>query len=110
MEKKRLLMENAYATWALGEDDNSWLVRDKDGTEIARLPSHWDEKMCMTAIRLARMAEKEAYDTGLADGKKVATETLKATLGKTDKHIRFIEEQNERLSEKLEKLIIGQEN
>ena len=110
MSENHLVMQSAYATWVQGEDDNQWIVRNKDGEEIAKLPSSWDEQKCMAAIRLARIAEKSAFEFGVNVGREAEKAKCNNILKQTDKHIRFIEEQNERLSEKLEQLIIGQEN
>lgn len=104
-----LALQNAYATWVRNEEDNQWVVRDKDSEELYKFPAHWKEKDCMIAIKLGRKFETLAFGLGIGQGIKETQTKYKGVLKQTDAHIRFIEEQNERLSEKLEKLIIGEE-
>ena len=110
MNRDSLPMQEAYATWVQGEDENQWVVRNRHGEELHKFPANWDEHKCMGAIRLARSAEKAAFEAGKKEGSKESERLSKGVLRQTDKHIRFIEAQNEKLSNKLEELIIGKEN
>jgi len=98
----------AYATWVRGEDEDQWIVRDSKEKELAKFPRDFDEKKCMVAIRFGREFELNAFNEGVKFGKQ---ETLNAVGPKVDsllEQIQALEQMNIRLSEKLEKFIIGE--
>ncbi len=105
---KPLALSTAYATWVRGENNNNWIVRDQSGEQIGEFPRHWKEKDCMTAIRLGRKFELIAFNLGIAFGKQKREESLLPAMGKMREQIAVLEQMNVRLSEKLEKLIIGE--
>lgn len=104
-----LVLQSAYASWVMAENDGKWVVYDSDGNELGRFPDTWGPKECMIAIRFGREFEKKAFELGKHVGAEERNKHYQGILKQTDSHIRFIEDQNERLSEKLEKMIIGQE-
>lgn len=105
---KPLALSTAYATWVRAENDNQWIVRDQDGTELGRFPAKWKEKDCMIAINLGRKYELEAFNRGIDFGKEKRDQTYKPIMKKLNKDITELGAMNERLSTQLEKHIIGE--
>ena len=102
-----LTLSSAYVTWVLNEDDNKWIVRDQAANKIGEFPSTWKEKDCMIAIRLGRKYELEAFNTGIEFGKETREKSLLPVIEQLTSQVKALEQMNERLSSKLEQLIIG---
>ena len=102
-----MILSTAYATWVLGEYGDQWVVRDQEGNEVGRFPSKWKEKDCMIAIHLGRKYELEAFNTGIAFCKDTREKVLIPIIEQKDMQIQALEQMNIKLSEKLEKFIIG---
>ena len=107
MLKQSLTLSAAYATWVLDEDDDKWIVRDKDANKIGEFPAKWKEKDCMTAIKLGRKYELEAFNIGISFGKEAREKSLLPIIEQLNIQVKVLEQMNERLSSKLEQLIIG---
>ena len=105
-----LKLANAYATWVLDENDNKWLVYSKDKEELGRFPAKWDERDCMTAIHLGRKFELEAFNIGIAFGKDKMTNVMKPQLELLNNQVAFLEEQNLKLSSKIEQFILAEDD
>ena len=105
-----LKLANAYATTVRDQNDNKWLVYSKDGEELGRFPSKWDERDCMTAIRLGREFELEAFNIGIDFGKEKMTKVLLPKLEQLTNQIAFLEEQNLKLSSKIEQFILAEDD
>lgn len=107
MLNKPLALSTAYAAWVFAEHDDQWVVYDEAKNELGKLPKHWNEKDCMIAIRLGRKYELEAFNIGIAFGKSSRDKALIPIIEQKDIQIQTLEQMNIKLSEKLEKFIIG---
>lgn len=101
-------LANAYSTWVRDENENEWVVYDRDNNEVFRFPKHWKDKDCALAMKFARKFSDESFEHGKAIGGAEKEGFYKPVLRQTDSHIRIIEAENEKLSTKLEKLILGE--
>ena len=110
MRDLRSNLLNAYTTWVRDKHDNQWVVYNNKNEEVFRFPHTWKEKDCSVAMKFARKFADESHVHGVEDGLAYLTTKTNSILKQTDAHIRLIEEENGRLSEKLEKLIIGSED
>ena len=104
-----LPLETAYAQWVLDEDENQWVVYDKEGERLGKLPANLDEKQTMSLLRFARKFEKGGFDKGLAMGKDVMLAANSARLRQQAAEIEALKGMNEDLSAKLERFIIGED-
>jgi hypothetical protein len=103
---KQLTLSAAYATWVKDENDNEWIVMDKDGNEIGRFPATWDERGCMRAIRLGREFELKAFNLGIVFGKDTTKKAYDPAVLRLNRRIKELETANLSLSTKLEKFMI----
>ena len=103
-----LNLATATANWNKGEHNNKWTVKDSKGKILWILEGTFDERSAMQAIRLARMAELDAFNIGIVYGKSIQKKTsvtIEEQLTATAKSLAIM---NENLSEQLDRLI-GQE-
>lgn len=105
-----LSLSTAYATWVYNENDNQWMVRDENDEILGSFPQHWKEKDCMIAIRLGRKYELISFNTGIDFGKQTMLNTCGPIIEELKLKNKYLEELNERLSTKLEQLIINGED
>ena len=102
-----LALSQAQGHWVRGEADDCWTVTDKDNNTIWAFPRGMDERKVMSAIRLGRKYELEALNIGIAMGKHIAKEIVNLETARLKNQIVSLEEMNGRLSQQLEKHIIG---
>jgi len=107
---EKLVLQTAYATWVMDENDNNWVIRDKDANIILKLGPNWDERKCMAAIRLGREFEKKAFGLGVDTGMEKTKNTMNTIVQNQLNYIQELEAMNTRLSTQLEKFIIGDDN
>lgn len=105
----KILLELASAQghWARDENDNNWIVQDNNGKKLWEFPPGMDEHKCMSAIRLGRKYELEAFNIGIDFGKKEAARMTNIRIKQLEGDIRSLAIMNETLSEQLDQQITG---
>jgi len=75
-----LPLETAQGQWAKNQNDNEWLIVNKDGVEISRLPACLKDFEAMRVIHFGRQFEKSAYEKGVEDGGRLRNQQLERSL------------------------------
>ena len=109
MLEQPLILAAAYVTWVLGQDEDKWIVRDQKNNKIGEFPRTWTESECMMALRLGRKYELEALNIGIAHGKELREASLLPIIKQLQEQLSILGNMNEKLSNKLEQLIIGED-
>jgi len=106
MKTTNMDLQKAYITQTTTERDgkSEWVVYSGNGDEMHRLPSTLDEKQAMGIIHFGRKFELKALDEGIAHER----ECNKEELEKYRKQIKVLADENIRLSNMLNKLIISE--
>ena len=84
---------------------SDWIVKRKDGEELATLPKDLNEKQVMKAIHFARKFELIAFNKGIQFKKSVKTEMVPDERKKLHAVIAGLEKHNSVLAEKLDNFI-----
>lgn len=102
-----LKLATASANWVQDENENQWTVTGQNEEVLGVLPKSWKAKDCMIAIRLGRKYELEAFNVGITFGKQEAGRVASSVIRKLNNDVAELSAMNERLSQQLEKFIIG---
>ena len=105
-----LALSNATANWVMGENEDQWIITGNDSVELWKFPKKWKVEDCMTAIRMGRKYELEAFNRGIEYGKEEARKQILPHVERRDLEMKALMERNELLSSKLLKLISGDED
>ena len=103
-----LALRTAHVTWVMAEHGDKWIIRNQEAEEIGSFPSKWSTKDCIAALDVGRKYEIVAYQQGLAEGKEINKNIFEPLLLDYYAQVQALKEMNEKLSTKLEQLIIGQ--
>lgn len=101
-----LSLSTAYVTAGTGTE---WLVMSQDNKVLGKLPKDWTVGEAMKAVHLGRKYEVEAFNRGIAFGKETRDRAYKPKMETLNEAVRILSEMNEKLSDKLEKFIIGED-
>lgn len=104
-------LQNAYCTQQQGGEEDRWQIRTGDGdhTLLTWLPVELDAETAMSYLHFARPFELDAYNLGHDAGSK-ETALLAAKDAKVaETKITFLENENIRLANTLDRLITDQE-
>ena len=103
-----LTLKTSHVTWALAEDDNKWIIRDAERNKLGSFPNTWKERDCAAALDVGIKFEKIAYEQGLEEGKEISKKIFEPLLLDYYEQVQALKAMNEKLSVKLEQLIIGE--
>jgi hypothetical protein len=95
-------MHAAFAQQVRGE---KWKVYDKENNQIWEFPNPCNEHLAMSAIRMARKMEREAFMAGVSQGHKerqIMISDLQAKLDAVTERNNFLAEQIKRHLDKYE--------
>ncbi len=102
-------LRTAYAQNIKDKDENKgWAVFSAEGERLAVLPIPCNEHTAMAAIHLARDAEKAGYKAGVKDGGDAMLAANRTKMIAMVEQIKWLEEANVRLSDKLMQFIEGE--
>ncbi|MEM7706604.1 MAG: hypothetical protein AAF358_13680 [Pseudomonadota bacterium] len=103
-------LELAYATaqWALGSNDDDWVVVSETGEHLWQLPGKLSDREIMSAVRMGREFELKAFNIGIEFGKKQEKELSERRIAHLEGQIRTLEAMNSELSAHLERHIGGE--
>ena len=105
----KLSLSTAQAQWVADENDNQWKVVDENQNVLGFIPAGNTDRGVMQILNLGREFEDKAYKLGIEDGKQAAMAAGRIALTRQKAQIEQLETMNERLSEQLERHIIGQD-
>ena len=100
--KDTLELSVAQGHWELG---SNWVVQDAQGEVIWEFPAGMDEHTVMSAIRLGRHYELEAFNRGICHGKSIEKKLAKGYIDRLEGQVRALEQMNTNLSMELERHI-----
>ena len=103
-------LQSAYANQQRDVDNNNWHVYSEQNKDLATLPGTLSPKLAMSYIHFARPFELEALNIGINFGKQQQLKISQKQMEFYEGRIKFLEEQNEKLSNSLEKAIINKFN
>ena len=75
-----LQLQEAQGRWAEGQHNEEWLIVNKDGEEIARLPACLKDYEAMRVIHFGRKFEMQAFEDGIEEGLSRGKEATKVNL------------------------------
>ena len=101
-----LALRTAHVTWVMAENNDNWIIRNPELEEIGSFPSTWSTKDCIAALDVGRKYEIVAYEQGLEEGKERQKKVFEPLLIDYYAQVQALKEMNEKLSSKLEQLII----
>lgn len=98
-------LQTAYIRQSRDVKDNTWVVFDTEGNEIAELASTLDPKEAMSYLHFARPFELTALNVGIRFGKEEAKRFYEGQLANAKAFVDAVNAENERLSMKLLQMI-----
>ena len=101
----KLKFKDAIGIWNKGENNDNWLVKDKEGNVLFELQGDFNEKTTMQAIRMARKAEQDAYKEGVKAGKELQTRLNGKLIKEVKSSNQRLSDENLRITEQLERHI-----
>ena len=101
-------LSTAYASWVNGEHDNQWVIYNAQAEIIHKLPAGLNETKVMAAIRMGRIFELKAFNTGIDFGKREKQKMLQPEIDWYKNQTERLKQENERLCRRLETLITGE--
>jgi len=102
-------LQSAYIKQAIDVDNNIWMVFSEQDEKLSTLPNTLNPKEAMSYLHFARKFEIDALNKGIAFGIKETADKHEALFQDLKEQNLFLQQQNEILSTKLEKFIIGEE-
>lgn len=102
-----LPLKNCRGQFRDGEHDNKWEIVSQEGNSLGLFPAKLKDFEVMGVIHFARDFENKAFEQGKEFGRQAAMAAGKIHLDTQSEIIRELREENERLSNTLEKHIIG---
>lgn len=107
-------LQTAHVTQTTGENGRrDWIVYNEAREDIYRLPKEWSEKQVMDCIHFARKFELEAFNKGIAFQKSKNPETIKtlqAMVVNLTAEKEIMKQENVKISDELDRLIIKYSN
>jgi len=103
-------LQAAYIRQSKDVEDNTWIVFTNLNKEIGKLPNTLDPKQAMSYLHFGRKFELDALNIGIEFGRKIELEKAEVIFQDLKQQNLFLQQQNEMLSNKLEKFIIGEED
>lgn len=101
----KLELQNCYAQWRAGQDNEEWVVYSPEGSEIGRLPACLDEREVMRVIHFARNHQMIGVQEGVDEGLRRGKEASRARREQDAAMIYQLSQANEDLASKLHMLI-----
>lgn len=105
IEEAKLSLRTAHVTQGNAIGD-LWFIKNEELENIGDFPSTWSTRDCIAALTVGRKFEIKAYEQGLEDGMERNKKVFEPLLIDYYAQVKALEEMNEKLSSKLEQLII----
>jgi len=85
-------------------NNGKWVLKSEENEVMYEVKSKWGDKDIIEALTIMKQFELEAFNVGIAHGKKLATETANKIVDAKNSQIKFLEELNAGLAGHLERL------
>ena len=100
-------LQSAFINQQRDIDDNTWHVYSEEKKELGTLPNTLSPKDAMSYLHFARPFELQALNIGIKFGRQEQMKASSAQILQLKMDVDLLIRQNDKLSTKLEKFIIG---